>query len=194
LSPIAHMGATATEILDRVRLTDILSGLGGDVPKRGNRTKCPIHRGDSLSFSIDETRGVWYCHRCAEGGGKLALVRRVLGYEPKAALEWISELTGVPLARWTREQSQQHAAEMQAAELEGRRLLIWRDQVVEKLRKQRELVMLTYYRAVKAGDTAMEEKAWLHILDLDQKVEWHQTVAWDVVVHIVRDPLCEVFA
>jgi DNA primase len=41
---------------------------------KGLRGRCPIHGGDSTdAFTIDSKKGVWFCHRCSEGGDVIDL-------------------------------------------------------------------------------------------------------------------------
>lgn len=181
------MNYTAQEVLDRVRVSDIVSALGIHLPRRGNRTKCPIHRGDNPTFSFDEKKGVWYCFACGEGGGKVALVRRALGYEPKASLEWIAELAGVPLAKWTRDQMQVRSADLKSAEAEGRRLIEWREDIINYLRFKREIIQDLYHLAIRLGYVEHEPQLWAVIRDLDRKVEWHQNAPWEWLVEIQRE-------
>lgn len=180
---------TAMEVIDRVRVIDILAAHGVERPKRGTRVRCPIHGGLHNTFSYNEQKGIWHCFACHEGGGKIALVRRLLSCEPRAALEWLADLAGVPLANWTREQMQARAASLHQAEFEGRALVEWRNELIDRLRLKRECIQIVYWMAIRQGRTKEERELWAAIRDLDQKIDWHEQASWDLLVHVFRDSL-----
>ncbi len=60
--------------------------VGEPVPRR-RRARCPIHGGDSpTSLSLNEDKGVYFCHVCHASGDKLDFVRKVRGTDFKGAL------------------------------------------------------------------------------------------------------------
>ncbi len=184
------IAATAEEILERVRVVDIVSALGGEVPRRGNRTRCLIHRGDNPTFSINEQKGCWYCFACSEGGGKVALVRRAMNCEPKAALEWIAHLAGLSLAQCSREENRARALALNNAENEGRDLIDWRTSLIQSLRDRRDCVQTVYWMGLRLGMSQRDEEwLWTRICDYDKKIIWHEETSWDVLVSIYRDSL-----
>jgi hypothetical protein len=89
------MNAT-TEILSRVRISQVYVELGGPTP-RGNRVPAFWRGGDGLNVSLDDKRGVWHDFTTDDGGGVLDLVARVRGGSRADALRWCAELAGVPL-------------------------------------------------------------------------------------------------
>ena len=183
------IAATANEILERVTVITIYSALGGEVPRRGNRTRCILHRGDNLTFSINEQKGVWICFACNESGGKVALVQRAIGVQPKAALEWIAQLAGLSLAHCSREEQRARAIAFNAAEDEGRQLIEWRIELLEYLREKRACIQIVYWWAIRRGDHEAEKWLWESIRSLDRKIDWHEAQSWDVMVHIYRNSL-----
>jgi hypothetical protein len=85
------------EIIDRVSMPELLRALGFS-PGKGKRTRCILHGGKNpTAFSFDSDKGVWHCFVCGEGGGKMRLVQRVLGLDPRTALAWLGDLAGVHL-------------------------------------------------------------------------------------------------
>ncbi len=136
------------EILDRVSMPDLLIALGFP-PARRNRTRCIIHDGDSpTTFAIDPVKGVWYCFKCNEGGGKLDLVQSVLGLDRKAAFRSFADLAGVALeAPWTDQQRREWARKREAAEIEASDLIAWRNGLLEELRESRNVHLHAYHRA-----------------------------------------------
>jgi len=71
---------------------EVFHQLGEPEPRR-NRSRCPIHNGDSLtSLSINEERGLFHCFVCGAGGDKIDFVRRIRGCDYKSALQ----ILGVP--------------------------------------------------------------------------------------------------
>ena len=180
---------TANEILDRVKVADIVSALGVPLPRRGNRTRCPIHKGDNLTLSINEQKGVWHCFGCGEGGGKVQLVRRALNLEPQRSLEWIGGLAGMQLAYSDGAEYQKRAAQIKAAEQEGRRLIEWREDVIESLRIGRGAVQIVYYWAVRTGASSVEAELWATIRDYDRRIEWHMETSWDVLADVYQQAM-----
>jgi len=67
------------KVKDSVSITQVLEhyGVMGEFSKRGNRLEgpCPIHNGDSSSFSVTPAKNTWYCFgECKQGGNILDLV------------------------------------------------------------------------------------------------------------------------
>jgi len=100
-------------------MSELLRTLGFPEPRR-NRTRCILHDGEnSTSFSVDADRGLWYCFRCGEGGGKLLLVQRALKVDRRAALHYLADLVGVQLSNQplTPERKQEWVASIEEREL-----------------------------------------------------------------------------
>ena len=186
------IAATANEVLERVTVLSILSALGVENPRRGNRTQCPACRAGNQTLSINENKGggVWHCFRCNQGGGKVALVRAAMNCEPKAALEWIAHLAGLTLAQCSREEQRARAIELQSAESEGRQLIEWRTELIRLLREYRECFQLVYWMGIRLGMSQCDEGwLWSRIREYDKKIQWHEEQPWDVMVSIYRDSL-----
>lgn len=90
------MNAASTDVLSRVKISEIYQALGGPRP-RGRRGPAFWRGGDGLNVSMDDKRGVWHDFKTDEGGGVLALVQRVRGGNRADALRCVAELAGVPL-------------------------------------------------------------------------------------------------
>ena len=179
---------TANEILERVRVSDIAAALGLPKPQH-NRTQCPMCKAGLQTLSINEQKGVWHCFRCNRGGGKVALVRDATNCQPKDALEWIGGLAGMQLAYSDAAEYRKRAAQIKAAEQEGRRLIEWRADVIEYLRISREAVQIVYYWAIRTGAAAVEAELWATIRDYDRKIQWHRETSWDVLVDVYQQAL-----
>jgi hypothetical protein len=104
--------SAASEILERVRISDVYRALGG--PRlRGMRGPAFWRDGDGLNVSMDDARGVWHDFTTDDGGGVLDMVVRVRGGSRQDALRWVADLAGVPMedtplsaadrARWAAE-------------------------------------------------------------------------------------------
>lgn len=94
------------DIIDSIRLDEVLDALGVDVVKirNGNHWgNCPIHDDRGEHFSIDEDTLVWNCFHC--GGGVLPqLVIKAFGYDEDGkegwhrAIEWLTPYSAGELA------------------------------------------------------------------------------------------------
>ncbi len=64
----------------------ILHMVNEPAPRR-RRACCPIHGGDSpTSPSLNEDKGLYFCHACHASGDKLDFVRKVRGTDSKGTL------------------------------------------------------------------------------------------------------------
>ena len=67
----------------------IFQQVGERAPRR-RRARCPIHGGDSpTSLSLNEDKGVYFCHVCHASGDKVDFVRQVQGTDFKGALAFL---------------------------------------------------------------------------------------------------------
>ncbi len=75
---------------------EIYSLLGEQSPRR-KRGRCSIHGGDSLnSVSLDEDKGVFFCHVCHSGGDKIDFVQLCLKTDFQGALRFLGIEPGKP--------------------------------------------------------------------------------------------------
>jgi hypothetical protein len=88
--------SAATEVIDRVRISEIWSALGGG-PLRHGRGQAFWRDGDGLNVSLDDQKGVWHDFVCGEGGGVLDLVQHVRGGSRAEALRFVADVAGVTL-------------------------------------------------------------------------------------------------
>ena len=70
------------EIVETARQIPIIQVVArlelGEPVKRGKSllVRCPLHDDHHPSMSLDEGRGLWYCHPCGEGGDAIKLYMR----------------------------------------------------------------------------------------------------------------------
>src|SRR4029079_3249550 len=90
------------QLIQAVRDTvDILEVAGSltRLEKRGNRYwgLCPFHKEKTPSFSLDPTRGLFYCFGCGMGGDAIRLHMQSSGDDFPAAIEALARANGIPL-------------------------------------------------------------------------------------------------
>lgn len=188
---ISHPQVSASEILDRVPISSIVFALGFERPRRGTRTKCVLHKGDGFSFSWNERKGTWFCFRCNEGGGKVQLVQRALGKNPRDALRWIADLACISLDRpWTREDKRAWTERRRAAESEARELVEWKHLMIETLRAERNRLMETYHGStrflMKHGAKGPEGDWRFDLAHEVQITTWPKVEALDRGIALIR--------
>jgi hypothetical protein len=113
------------EILDSLSFETVWQSLGGGpmVGRGDNRRARAFWRdGDSLTVSVDLSAKVWKDHKTGECGGLLALVCTVMRVDHAAAWQWLSDLAGVPLARFTPSDAARYRAAVEATKDESKRL------------------------------------------------------------------------
>ncbi len=75
----------------------VWTALGGDAPRRG-RAGAFYRGGDNPgAISLIDEKGCWHDFVTGEGGGILDLVCRVLECDRTSALQWVADLSGLPL-------------------------------------------------------------------------------------------------
>jgi DNA primase len=85
-------------VRDSVDILDVASSITR-VEKRGNRYwgLCPFHKEKTPSFSLDPTRGLFYCFGCGVGGDAIRLHMQSSGDDFPAAIEALARAYGIPL-------------------------------------------------------------------------------------------------
>lgn len=79
------------------RISEILSALGARVQRRRASGIC--HGSETPGvISYDDDRGVYYCHRCGQGGDVIDLVRRTRDLDYRGACQWLGITPGRPMA------------------------------------------------------------------------------------------------
>lgn len=133
---------TFGEITSRVRISEVYVALGGQPPKRG-RARAFWRGGDGQNVVLNDKKGVWFDFRDNQGGGILHLIQRILNCDRKAALKWLSEYSGIPLAQdppWTEAERREWARRRAAAEREVGQFLAWKRELVDTLRTWRNRI------------------------------------------------------
>src|SRR5215472_11919197 len=92
---------TASDVLSTVRISDIWRALGGPQLRRAGKDRYRgrgfWRNGDGWNISLDDSRGAWFDHRDAVGGGVLDLIVHVRGGSRQDALRWLADYQGTPL-------------------------------------------------------------------------------------------------
>lgn len=95
------MGTSTSEILARIRISDVYRALTRAEPRRSSpeclRGRAVWRNGDGFSVSLNDSRGLWHDFVTHDGGGVLDLIVRVRGGSHQAALRWLADLVGHPL-------------------------------------------------------------------------------------------------
>lgn len=100
---IPRSGAGATDIVSRVRISDVWQALGGGPLRHGRARAFWRDHADGLNVALNDDKGTWYDHARGEGGGIIALVQHVRGGTPREAVRWLAQQFGLPLdePEWT---------------------------------------------------------------------------------------------
>jgi DNA primase len=85
-------------VRDSVDILDVAASITR-LEKRGNRYwgLCPFHKEKTPSFSLDPTRGLFYCFGCGVGGDAIRLHMQSSGDDFPAAIEALARANGIPL-------------------------------------------------------------------------------------------------
>ena len=51
--------------------------------------RCPLHKEKTPSFTVNEERGVFYCHGCHEGGDVITFIQKIVGLDFKGAIAYL---------------------------------------------------------------------------------------------------------
>ena len=79
-----------TEIIARVRISDVAEALGVKLDRTRRRGVAIWRKGKNFSVSLNDTKCVWHDFVTGEGGGVIFLVVKVLGCDRRPALEWLT--------------------------------------------------------------------------------------------------------
>lgn len=84
-------------VLDRADLIEIVQGYVSDLKIRGTKAVCccPFHSERTGSFTIDNVKGMWYCHGCHEGGNVFQFIEKIEGMKFPDAVKKVAELCHV---------------------------------------------------------------------------------------------------
>lgn len=85
-------------VRDAVDILDVAAAVTR-LEKRGNRYwgLCPFHKEKTPSFSLDPSRGLFYCFGCGAGGDAIRLHMQSSGDDFPAAIETLARANGIPL-------------------------------------------------------------------------------------------------
>jgi DNA primase len=85
--------------------TDIVALVGENVrlKKQGRNLVglCPFHKERTPSFSVNQERGVFYCHGCKESGDVFSYLMKLEGHAFPEALRILAERCGVEIEEGT---------------------------------------------------------------------------------------------
>ena len=65
-----------------IAIAEVLRKIGIEAPTQRSKLMqvcCPLHDDSTPSMSVDWSRGLWFCHACAEGGDGIRLYMRAMG-------------------------------------------------------------------------------------------------------------------
>lgn len=84
-------------VSDRSDLIDIVKGYVPELQTRGSKAVCccPFHNERTASFTVDNVKGMWYCHGCHEGGNVFQFVEKIEGLSFPDAVRKVAELSNV---------------------------------------------------------------------------------------------------
>jgi len=168
-------------MIDRPPIVDVVSGYVS-LRRAGKEFigLCPLHSEKSPSFSVNEEKGLYYCHGCGGGGDVITFVRKVEQVDFKTALNRLG------MAGATGPITKPHKSiERQAAEV----ITAWADEM--------SLELSTRMRVLGNGLSGGEpiegycERQWIILETLDQDLAnpqllpelWKQRESVEVIVN-----------
>lgn len=87
-------------ILSTISLTEEFESIGTEISRRGHSGSehtalCPFHDDQTPSLSINEDKGVYYCHSCKAKGNVFTLLQGKKGMQFREAVEYLAGKTGI---------------------------------------------------------------------------------------------------
>jgi hypothetical protein len=134
------MTAAAGEVLAHVSLAQVWAALGGG-EIRHRRGRAFWRGGDGWNVGIDEEKKVWFDFVAGMGGGLVDLVALALGCDKSAAMLWLAETAGIPLASNAPSNPAAYAAHRNRATLLAQRVADWANGKAAWLDQQKRLAL-----------------------------------------------------
>lgn len=149
---------------------------------------CPFHAEKTPSFTVNEDKGVFYCHGCHEGGDVIDFVRKLKGFSYREAI-----------AELGMDATAQRPPPDRRLLVEARRLARWAD---EQTRRAECLLCEIGKRAPRARELRWREEAatlfreWVILETLAEDLQHHDHVLhlyWqrEDVEHLLADAVDE---
>ncbi len=161
---------------DRVREATDIVDLISEVTKirksgRSVMAICPFHEEKTPSMSVDQTRGLYHCFGCGEGGDVFSFVQKTQSLNFLESLDFLARRAGITLTR-----------DPQEARRSGRR-----QEAVEALRQ----ATLVYHERLKKAAEAGPARSYLRGrgYDVDVIDEWRIGFAgtdWDTLTRDLK--------
>ena len=100
------------EVLDKIKLTDLMSDYGIHLEIRGSRAWCccPFHQEKTASFSVDLEKNRWRCYGCGKGGDVINFVMDKENLTFPLAVRRLLERLGISLSDETMQSTPEEEA------------------------------------------------------------------------------------
>ena len=89
---------TKDEVKSRVDIIALMESFGIKLEKKGSSWMglCPFHEDKNPSLSVDQSKGLYNCFGCGEGGDAFDLVMKIRGGNFPEALRFLEDFSGSP--------------------------------------------------------------------------------------------------
>ena len=159
------------DLRERGDIVDIISA-HTQLKRSGGHTfkgLCPFHSERTPSFTVDSSRGLWFCFGCGEGGNVYTFVQKMETLSFPEAVEWVARKSGYDL-----HYEEVRPGEARAAGLKAR--------LIEANRRATEY----FHRALINSADALEARRYLESRGFDKDV----AARWKLGYAPGRDSLC----
>ena len=159
------------DLRERGDIVDIISA-HTQLKRSGGHTfkgLCPFHSEKTPSFTVDSSRGLWFCFGCGEGGNVYTFVQKMETLSFPEAVEWVARKSGYDL-----HYEEVRPGEARAAGLKAR--------LIEANRRAAEY----FHRALINSADALEARRYLEGRGFDKDV----AARWKLGYAPGRDSLC----
>jgi DNA primase len=159
------------DLRERGDIVDIISA-HTQLKRSGGHTfkgLCPFHSEKTPSFTVDSSRGLWFCFGCGEGGNVYTFVQKMETLSFPEAVEWVARKSGYDL-----HYEEVRPGEARAAGLKAR--------LIEANRRAAEY----FHRALINSADALEARRYLEGRSFDKDV----AARWKLGYAPGRDSLC----
>jgi hypothetical protein len=180
---------TASDVVARVRISDIAEALGVKLDRARRRGVAHWRDGRNFSVSLNDEKNCWHDFVTNEGGGLLDFISRILVCDRQAALRWLADYAGVALDHENEDERRARERRMRTALPAAEALVDYKVEILEALREKRNLLLRIFHGAEqfiinhdvdeceRRGDLRFEaalavgETYWQRIQELDQQID-----------------------